>query len=105
MFGLTSWLVDEIWHDERREQAIRAELLKHMREKRIEPPTADQISTVIRSALHQAEERATRGDGPSRWRMRASSSVCSPHARGWSRGTDRSAASRAAPRTRPAPSK
>jgi hypothetical protein len=55
---LTSWLVDEIWHDERREEAIRAELLKHMREKRIEPPTADQISTLIRSALHQAEERA-----------------------------------------------
>ncbi|MCX4734526.1 DUF4158 domain-containing protein [Streptomyces sp. NBC_01363] len=58
MVKLTSWLVDEIWHDERREEPIRAELLKQMRVDLIEPPTADQVSTIIRSALHQAEERA-----------------------------------------------
>ncbi|WP_338933428.1 DUF4158 domain-containing protein [Streptomyces netropsis] len=31
MVKLTSWLVDEIWHDERREEPIRAELLRHAR--------------------------------------------------------------------------
>lgn len=58
MVKLTSWLVDEIWHDERREEPIRAELLKQMRIGLIEPPTADQVTTIVRSALHQAEERA-----------------------------------------------
>ncbi|MEV4868637.1 DUF4158 domain-containing protein [Streptomyces syringium] len=58
MVKLTSWLVDEIWHDERREEPIRAELLRPMRVERIEPPPADQLSAVIRSAVHQAEERA-----------------------------------------------
>ncbi|GHE75885.1 DUF4158 domain-containing protein [Streptomyces lavendulocolor] len=59
MVKVTSWLVDEIWHDERREEPIRAELLKQMRTDLIEPPTADQVTTIVRSALHQAEERAT----------------------------------------------
>ena len=59
MAKLISWLVDEIWHDERREEPIRAELLKHMRTDLIEPPTTDQISSIMRSALHQADERAT----------------------------------------------
>lgn len=58
MVKLTSWLVDEIWHDERREEPIRAELLKQMRIDLIEPPTTDQVTTIIRSALHHAEERA-----------------------------------------------
>ncbi|MFF7228988.1 DUF4158 domain-containing protein [Streptomyces sioyaensis] len=34
---LTSWLADEIWHNERRAEAVRAEPLRHMRDKRIEP--------------------------------------------------------------------
>ena len=55
---LTSWLVDEIWHDERREEPIRAELTRHMRAERIEPPTTDQVTALVRSALHQAEDRA-----------------------------------------------
>ncbi|WP_189958990.1 DUF4158 domain-containing protein [Streptomyces alanosinicus] len=55
---LTSWLADEIWHNERRAEAVRAEPLRHLREKRIEPTTADQISTVVRPALHQAEDHA-----------------------------------------------
>lgn len=42
MVKLTSWLVDEIWHVERREELIRAELLRQMRTDLIEPPTADQ---------------------------------------------------------------
>ncbi|MGW5464368.1 Tn3 family transposase [Streptomyces sp. NPDC003996] len=55
---LVSHLVDVIWHDERREEQVRAELLRQMRVDLIEPPTAAQIATIIRSALHQADERA-----------------------------------------------
>ncbi|KOV50855.1 hypothetical protein ADL00_42690 [Streptomyces sp. AS58] len=55
---LVSHLVDVIWHDERREEQVRAELLRQMRVDLIEPPTAAQVTTVIRSALHQADERA-----------------------------------------------
>ncbi|MCY0932132.1 Tn3 family transposase [Streptomyces sp. H27-H1] len=55
---LVSQLVDVIWHDERREEQVRAELMRQMREDLIEPPTAAQINAVIRSALHQADERA-----------------------------------------------
>ncbi|MBI0375741.1 hypothetical protein JBE27_05495 [Streptomyces albiflaviniger] len=47
-----------IWHDERREEQGRAELLRQMRAEMIEPPTAAQVNTIIRSALHQADERA-----------------------------------------------
>lgn len=55
---LVSHLVDVIWHDERREEQVRAELLRQMRVDLIEPPTAAQIATIIRSALHQADARA-----------------------------------------------
>ncbi|MEV5441281.1 Tn3 family transposase [Streptomyces sp. NPDC052644] len=50
--------MDVIWHDERREEQVRAELLRQMRADLIEPPTAAQVTTIIRSALHQADERA-----------------------------------------------
>ncbi|GAA2440897.1 hypothetical protein GCM10010191_66280 [Actinomadura vinacea] len=55
---LVSHLVDVIWHDERREEQVRAELLRQMRAGLIEPPTAAQVDTIVRSALHQADERA-----------------------------------------------
>jgi hypothetical protein len=55
---LISQLVDVIWHDERREEQVRAELLRQMRMDLIEPPTAAQLDAIIRSALHQADERA-----------------------------------------------
>ncbi|MGW8700163.1 DUF4158 domain-containing protein [Streptomyces eurythermus] len=55
---LVSHLVDVIWHDERREEQVRAELLRQMRAEMIEPPTAAQVNTIIRSGLHQADERA-----------------------------------------------
>lgn len=55
---LVSHLVDVIWHDERREEQVRVELLRQMRVDLIEPPTAAQVNTIIRSALHQADERA-----------------------------------------------
>ncbi|MFJ9213888.1 DUF4158 domain-containing protein [Streptomyces sp. NPDC102264] len=43
-------LVDMIWREERREEQVRAELMRQMCEELIEPPTAAQINTVIRSA-------------------------------------------------------
>ncbi len=55
---LVSHLVDVIWQDERREEQVRAELLRQMRAEMIEPPSAAQVDTIIRSALHQADERA-----------------------------------------------
>lgn len=55
---IVSHLVDVIWHDERREEQVRAELLRQMRVDLIEPPTAAQIATITRSALHQADDRA-----------------------------------------------
>lgn len=55
---LVSHLVDAIWHDERREEQARAELFRQMRHELIEPPTPDQVTSIIRSALHQADERA-----------------------------------------------
>ncbi|MEU0119304.1 DUF4158 domain-containing protein [Streptomyces bobili] len=55
---LISQLVDVIWHDERREEQVRAELGRQMRVDLIEPPIAAQVDAIIRSALHQADERA-----------------------------------------------
>ncbi|MFC5852751.1 DUF4158 domain-containing protein [Streptomyces chlorus] len=55
---LVSHLVDANWHDERRDEQIRAELFRQMRHDLIEPPTPDQVTAIIRSALHQADERA-----------------------------------------------
>jgi hypothetical protein len=55
---LVSHLVDAIWHDERRDEQVRAELFRQMRHDLIEPPTPDQVTSMIRSALHQADERA-----------------------------------------------
>ncbi|MFI7344042.1 DUF4158 domain-containing protein [Streptomyces sp. NPDC050085] len=58
---LISQLVDVIWHDERREEQVRAELGRQMRADLIEPPTVAQVDAIIRSALHQADERAVAG--------------------------------------------
>jgi hypothetical protein len=58
MVKLTSWLVDETWHDERRVEPIHAELLKQMRSDLNEPPTADQVTTIVPSAPHQAQDHA-----------------------------------------------
>ncbi|MFC9932192.1 DUF4158 domain-containing protein [Streptomyces sp. NPDC127190] len=55
---LVSHLVDAIWHDERSQEQVRAELFRQMRHELIEPPTPDQVTSTIRSALHQADERA-----------------------------------------------
>lgn len=49
---------------------MRAKLLRQIRAEMIEPPTATQVDTVIRSALHQADEcaaaRLARAEGCTR---------------------------------------
>ncbi|MFI1035206.1 DUF4158 domain-containing protein [Streptomyces sp. NPDC020951] len=74
---LVSHLVDVIWHDERREEQARAELLRQMRAEAIEPPTAAQGDTILCSALRQADERAV-----------AEPSVCLVRAEGCARRLD-----------------
>ena len=52
---VTVWLAENVAHAERRPERVREELLKHLREERIEPPTPGRISRIIASALHSAE--------------------------------------------------
>ncbi|MEU8804793.1 Tn3 family transposase [Spirillospora sp. NPDC048819] len=53
---LTQWLAAEVAHAERHPDRVREELLRHCREERIEPPTPDRVTRMVRSALHIAEE-------------------------------------------------
>jgi hypothetical protein len=52
---LAVWLAEKGAHAERRPDRVREELLKHLREERIEPPTPGRISRIVASALHNAE--------------------------------------------------
>ncbi len=49
------WLAGNAAHAERRPERVREELLKHLCEERIEPPTFGRISRIVASALHNAE--------------------------------------------------
>jgi TnpA family transposase len=53
---LTQWLAAEVAHAERHPDRLREELLRHCRQERIEPPTSDRVTRMVRSALHVAEE-------------------------------------------------
>lgn len=53
---LTAWLAVSVAHAERNPDRVREELLKHCREECVEPPAADRITRMVRSALHSAEE-------------------------------------------------
>ncbi|WP_344026992.1 hypothetical protein [Streptomyces luteireticuli] len=44
---LASHLVDAIWHAERREDQVRSELYQRMHHDRTEPPTPDQVASII----------------------------------------------------------
>lgn len=44
---------------QRQVDRVRAELLAHLREERIEPPTRDRLRRIIGSALRQAEQTQT----------------------------------------------
>ncbi|MFB9681716.1 Tn3 family transposase [Streptosporangium vulgare] len=49
------WLAENVANAERRPERVREELLKHLRENRIEPPTPGRITRIVGSALRQAE--------------------------------------------------
>lgn len=52
---VTVWLAENVAHAERRPERVREELLKHLRQERIEPPTSGRITRIVASALHSAE--------------------------------------------------
>jgi hypothetical protein len=49
------WLAENVACAERRSERVREELLKHLRQERIEPPAPGRISRIVASALHNAE--------------------------------------------------
>ena len=53
---LTAWLINNSAKMERREEQVRADLLARCRTERIEPPAAERIGRIVRSALRQAED-------------------------------------------------
>lgn len=53
---LTDWLAANVAHAERNTDRVRAELLTHCFAERIEPPTAERLTRMVRSALSRAEE-------------------------------------------------
>lgn len=53
---LASWLVEHVAGIERRENRVREQLLARCRTELIEPPTADRVTEIVRSALYQAEQ-------------------------------------------------
>jgi Domain of unknown function (DUF4158) len=54
-----AWLAAEVCEKERQVDRVRAELLAHLREERIEPPARDRIRRIIGTALRQAEQTHT----------------------------------------------
>lgn len=55
---LTGWLTQGVARADRRPDRIRAVLLEHCRDQRIEPPTPERINRIIGSATHRAEAEA-----------------------------------------------
>ncbi len=53
---VTVWLAANVAHAERSADRVREELLKRLREEFIEPPSADRVTRMVRSALYNAEE-------------------------------------------------
>jgi hypothetical protein len=54
---LTDWLAAHVANAERDRDKVRAELFRRCRAERIEPPTPDRVSRIVRSALHKAEQK------------------------------------------------
>ena len=55
-YGDAAWLAEQFAQAERRPDRVRQELLARCRTERIEPPAAQRIDRIVRSALHQAEQ-------------------------------------------------
>jgi len=56
---LMGWLAEQACQRERRSERVREELLRHLREERIEPPAAARLGRIIGSAVRQAEQALT----------------------------------------------
>ena len=55
--ALALWLDEHVLHQDRQMERLRDSLLERCRALRIEPPTQDRLDRLIRSAIHQHEER------------------------------------------------
>ena len=55
--ALGIWLDEHVLHQDRQMERLRDSLLERCRALRIEPPTLDRLDRLIRSAIHQHEER------------------------------------------------
>lgn len=55
--ALAIWLDEHVLHEDRQMERLRDAVLERCRAVRIEPPTVDRIDRLIRSAIHQHEER------------------------------------------------
>jgi TnpA family transposase len=55
----TAWLAEHVCQRERRPERVREELLRHLRDERIEPPAPTRLGRIIASALRQAEQALT----------------------------------------------
>jgi hypothetical protein len=53
------WLATDVCEKERQVDRVRAELLAHLKEERIEPPTRDRVRRIIGTGLRQAEKAQT----------------------------------------------
>ena len=53
----TDWLAAHVANAERDRDKVRAELFRRCRAERIEPPTPDRVTRIVRSALHKAEQK------------------------------------------------
>jgi hypothetical protein len=53
---LTEWLAVNVAHAERQQDRVREEPLRQCRAERIEPPSPGQVTRIVRSALHNAEQ-------------------------------------------------
>lgn len=54
---LAEWLAAHVANAERDRDKVRAELFRRCRAERIEPPTPDRVTRIVRSALHKAEQK------------------------------------------------
>ena len=55
--ALAVWLDEHVLHQDRQMERLRDSLLERCRTLHIEPPTLDRLDRLIRSAIHQHEER------------------------------------------------
>jgi len=53
---LALWLADGVARDGRSADQVRAELLRHCKAGRIEPPTADRVRRIVESGIRQADD-------------------------------------------------